>query len=67
MVQLTWGVLGPNVIYIHTEGMGKILKNIFETNYYRWYCNSSDNFSYFIQRYVLNDKTYEKLSWKKDW
>jgi hypothetical protein len=26
--------MGPNAIYIHTEGMGKILMYIFETNYY---------------------------------
>jgi hypothetical protein len=31
MVQLTQGGrMGPTVIYIHTEGMGKILMNIFE-------------------------------------
>jgi hypothetical protein len=27
------GGTGSTVIYIHTEGVGKILTNIFETNY----------------------------------
>jgi hypothetical protein len=39
MVQLTWWErMGPIYFYIHTEGMCKILMNIFETNYCRWYC-----------------------------
>jgi hypothetical protein len=36
MVQLTWGGrTDPTAIYTHKEGMGKILKNIFETSYCR--------------------------------
>jgi hypothetical protein len=53
--------------------MGRILTNIFKTNYCRWYCK--DMFfslgiilsSYDVQQYVSNDRAYDKLSDKKDW
>jgi hypothetical protein len=73
MVQLTsGGRTGPTA----TEGVGKILTNIFETNYCR--CYYKHNFFLFlgitifphnIQRYVglWNTQTYNKLPGKKDW
>jgi hypothetical protein len=60
----------PTAIYIHTEGMGKIRRNIFETNYLDDAAKTNvlgfrnSNFSYGIQRYLFNDHTYDKLSGK---
>jgi hypothetical protein len=66
------GRTGPTTIYIHTERMGKILKNIFEINYNRCYCKDIfldleiTIFSDDIQRYVSNDQAYDNLFDKKD-
>jgi hypothetical protein len=60
---------------IHTEGMGKIVTNIFETNYCTWYRKEKCSFlgfgiiifSYDIERYVSNGQAYDNILVKKDW
>jgi hypothetical protein len=38
IVQVTWGWrTDQTAVYIITDGMGKILTNTFETDYFRWY------------------------------
>jgi hypothetical protein len=62
--------MSPIVIYIHMEEVDRILMNIFETDYCRWFCKDSLGiliFSYDTQWFVSNNEAYDIHSGKNDW